>query len=202
LEEGTYDETESTYLSVKYEKEVRLCLGCAVTKDTDWSKKGRTAVPFDYSGKIILSILDYDKHKKTEIEHVQTGLKDGGAWVVNTLVPGSIYSVDSIKELTHIGGVTVTKLEEGFNIKTVGNLKACSPKKIIKIVVSTKRLSMKKLGPAHVQAQTCMDGEHPFKIDYWKADIPHAARYGDDRWVEKNQGGVADELVCLHHGSC
>jgi hypothetical protein len=89
LEEGTYDETESTYLSVKYEKEVRLCLGCAVTKDTDWSKKGRTAVPFDYSGKIILSILDYDKHKKTEIERVQTGLKDGGAWVVNTLVPGS-----------------------------------------------------------------------------------------------------------------
>jgi hypothetical protein len=133
LEEGTYDEMEITYLSVKYEKEVRLCLECAVTKDTDGNKKGRTAVPFDYSGKIILSILDYDKHKKTKIERVRTGLKDSGAWVVNMSVQGSIYPVDLIKELAHIGGITVTKLKEGFNLERVGDLKACLPEKIIKI---------------------------------------------------------------------
>jgi hypothetical protein len=50
LDEGTYDETEVTYLSVKYEKEVRLCLGCAITEDMDWKEKGLTAVPFDNSG--------------------------------------------------------------------------------------------------------------------------------------------------------
>jgi hypothetical protein len=198
LEEGTYDETEITYLSVKYEKEVRLCLGCAVTKDTDGNEKGRTAIPFDYSGKIILSILDYEKRKKTEIERVRTGLKDGGAWVVDPSVPGSIYSVDSIKELAHIGGVTVTKLKEGFNIKTVGDLKACSPEKIIEIVALTKGLSMNKLGPAHAQAQTCIDGEHPSKIDYRKADNPYAARFGDDRWVEKIKAvSQMSSYVCI-----
>jgi hypothetical protein len=82
LEEGTYyDETEITYLSVKYEKEVRLCLGCAVTKDTDGSKKGRSAVPFDYSGKIVLSILEYGRCKKTEIECADWIERLGGPYV-------------------------------------------------------------------------------------------------------------------------
>jgi hypothetical protein len=44
-------------------------------------EKGQTAVLFDYSGKIFLLIPDYEKRKKTEIERVRTGLKDGGAWV-------------------------------------------------------------------------------------------------------------------------
>jgi hypothetical protein len=125
LDEGTYNETEVTYLSVKYEKEVRLCLGCAITEDINGKDQGLTAVPFDYSGNIILSIPDYEKQKRTEIEQVRTGLKDGGAWVVHASVQGSIYSVDPISALDHIGGVTVTNLKEGFSIETVGHLKAC-----------------------------------------------------------------------------
>jgi hypothetical protein len=125
-------------------------------------------------------------------------LKDGGAWVVDPSVPGSIYSVYSIKELAHIGGVMVTKLKEGFNIELVGHLKACSPEKIIKIVALTKGLSMKKLGPAHAQAQTCIDGEHPSKIDYRKANNMYAARYGNDKWKEKIKAvSQMSSYVCI-----
>jgi hypothetical protein len=52
LDDETYDETEATYLSVKYEKEVRLCLGCAIMEDVNGKEKGKTAVPFDYPGNI------------------------------------------------------------------------------------------------------------------------------------------------------
>jgi hypothetical protein len=129
---------------------------------------------------------------------VWTGLKDGGAWVVDLAVQGSIYAVDSIKELAHIGSILVTKLKEGFNIETVGHLKACLPEKIIYIVASTKGLSMKKLGPAHAQAQTCIDGEHPPKIDYRKADNPYGARYGNEKWEEKmKQVSQMSSYVCI-----
>jgi hypothetical protein len=165
-------------LSVKYEKEVRLCLGCAITEDINGEEKGQTAVRFDYSGNIILSIPEYEKRKNTKIEQVRTGLKDGGAWVVDASVQGSLYLVDFILALANIGGVTVTKLKEGFSIETVGHLKACLPEKISGIVAATKGLLIKKLGPAHEQAQTCIDGEHPPKIDYRKAENPYAARYG------------------------
>jgi hypothetical protein len=46
---------------------------------------------------------------------VRTGLKDGGAWVVNASVQGLIYSIDPILAIDHIDGVTVTKLKEGRN---------------------------------------------------------------------------------------
>jgi hypothetical protein len=42
LDEGTYDETEVMYLSVKYEKEVRLCLGCAITEDVNGKEKANS----------------------------------------------------------------------------------------------------------------------------------------------------------------
>jgi hypothetical protein len=168
LDEGTYIETEVMYLSVKYEKEAMLCLECAIMEDMDGKEKGQTAiVPFDYSGNIILSIPDYEKRKKPKIEQVRTGLKDGGAWVVDSSVKGSIYSVDSILALDHIGGVTVTKLKEGFNIESVGHLKACLPERILKMVAAT------------------INGEHPPKIDYRNAANPYASRYADDKWKEK-----------------
>jgi hypothetical protein len=196
LEEGTYDDTEVTYLNVKCKKEVRLCLGCGMMEDVDGKLDGRTAKLFDYSGKIILSIPDYEK--RTEIERVKTGLKEGGAWVVDPSIKGSIYSADSIRALERIGGVAVTKLKEGCDIETVGHFKACSTERILEIVAATKGLSITKLGPAHAQAQKCIDGEHPPKIDHRKADNPCVARCGDDKWEEKiKQVSQMSLCVCI-----
>jgi hypothetical protein len=118
--------------------------------------------------------------------------------VVDASVQGSIYSVDPILALDHIGGVTVTKLKEGFNIATVGHLKACLPEKILEIVAATKGLLIKKLGPVHAQAQTCVEGEHPPKINYRKADNPYLARYGKDVWEEKiKQVSQMSAYVCI-----
>jgi hypothetical protein len=97
----------------------------SMTEDVDGKLDGRTAKPFNHSGKIILSVPDYEKRKKTEIERVKTRLKEGGAWVVDPSVKGSICSADSIRALERIGGVTVTKLKEGHNMETVGHFKAC-----------------------------------------------------------------------------
>jgi hypothetical protein len=118
--------------------------------------------------------------------------------VVDTSVKGSIYSVDSISALKYIGGTTVTKLKEGYNIERVGQLQACSTEKILEIVAATEGLSIKKLSPAHTQALTCIDSEHPAKIDYCEADNPCVARYGDDKWEENiNQVSQMSSYICI-----
>jgi hypothetical protein len=141
-----------------------------------WETRRSNSKTFDYSGKMILSVPDFEKRKKTEIERVKTGLKEGGAWVVDPSVKGSICSADSIRAVERIGGVAVTKLMEGHNTETVGRFKACSTERILEFVAAAKGLSITKLGPAHAQAQKCVDGERPPKIDHRKADNPHAAR--------------------------
>jgi len=65
LENGTYSLEERAELKVKYEAEQRLCLGCAavvspvLVDSVDRELVGKTAEPYCYSGKIILSIKDY-----------------------------------------------------------------------------------------------------------------------------------------------
>jgi hypothetical protein len=54
------------------------------------------------------------------------------------------------------------------------------------------------LGPEHAQAQKCIDGERLPKINYRKADNPHAARHGDDKWEEKiKQVSQMSLCVCI-----
>ena len=54
LENGAYDETQVLTLQVKYEKEIRMCLGVAVVEKTDGIKEGVKLKPFNYSGKTLL----------------------------------------------------------------------------------------------------------------------------------------------------
>jgi hypothetical protein len=71
-------------LNVKYEKEVRLCLGCALVSDTQRGEEGRRAVPFDYSGKVILSLKDWNARVATEIARINRCHKEAqtGSWRV------------------------------------------------------------------------------------------------------------------------
>ena len=54
-------------LWVKYEKEVRLGLGCAATKCRSTDKiEGKRCRAYCYSGKVVLTIKDYDDRLEDE----------------------------------------------------------------------------------------------------------------------------------------
>merc|ERR1711935_148741 len=66
---GKYKDTKLRHLKVKYSNEVRMSFGVAAVKiDGEEGHVGRRCKPFDYSGKVILSITDYEKE---EIQRVQ-----------------------------------------------------------------------------------------------------------------------------------
>ena len=85
---ATYAEPKSL-LKMKYAEEVRLCLGVAqverlvVDEDVTSSSviEGRRAVPFDYSGKVVLSMKDWTKKENEEIRRVKNLLGNALPWV-------------------------------------------------------------------------------------------------------------------------
>ena len=82
------------YLNVKYEKEVRLGLAVAMYIDDDRKEVGVNLPPFDYSGRKILSIKDWDEVVAKQIDHVQslsdaTARRDG--WIQSTRDDGFFY---------------------------------------------------------------------------------------------------------------
>ena len=51
-------------VKVKYNKEVRMSLGCSITHKKDDNEEatiweGKRCMPFDYSGRVILSVTEY-----------------------------------------------------------------------------------------------------------------------------------------------
>jgi hypothetical protein len=67
LEAGKYDDSEVAWVNVKYEKEVRLCLGCGIYEEADGTTVGVCAKPFCYSGKLLVSLKDDRKNVVIEI---------------------------------------------------------------------------------------------------------------------------------------
>jgi hypothetical protein len=64
LEDDNYNDKEVVEVHVKFEKEIHLCLGCAIVFK-DGQEEGKTAAPYDYYGKFILSIRDWETQKDT-----------------------------------------------------------------------------------------------------------------------------------------
>ena len=71
LENGKYSEEEKVILQVKFENEVRLCLGVAVLMDQKGNKKGIRLEAYDYTGKMLLSIKDFQAKIASEIYRVE-----------------------------------------------------------------------------------------------------------------------------------
>ena len=72
--DGTFSEERAKKgngINVKYDKEVRFCLGVAIRTDADGKEGGVRAEAFDYSGKLIVSIDDWTIAKQSEISRVQ-----------------------------------------------------------------------------------------------------------------------------------
>ena len=61
-----------------------MSLGVAQVKLLNGSILGRKAKPFSYTGKVLLSMKDYDIKMKVEMKHVQNLKGKGAPWLVNS----------------------------------------------------------------------------------------------------------------------
>jgi hypothetical protein len=142
-------------LKVKYVNEARLCLGVATIPaiptddnttsnelETTKSKVGVRLKPFVYSGKVILSIKDWNKKVAHEIHRVKN-LERNPFWVVSNRPSHSLYLNDNVKHIKDIGKSTMEKLKLA-DINTVEELMKLDDDGI-KIVSKKSLLSIKKI---------------------------------------------------------
>jgi hypothetical protein len=169
---------------VKYEKEIRLCLGCTLIEEKEENdmEEGRIATPFDYSSKTILSIKDYSHRQRTEIDRVRQLDKGGGLWVIEQGPKDAIYENDPIQTLKWIGDSYKQRLEED-NIATVSNLNKLTTAQIGNLA-SKIRIPLVRLNEAYAQAMHSISGAKPPEMDYRKHQNPYEAKYGV-LWEEK-----------------
>ena len=134
---GKYSEEDTTILNVKYEKECRLGLGVAMVMPlapdgTTLPCEGKRCYPFNYSTKVLISIDDYKKMKRIEINRVKYLSGRMGFWVESKRDDGMLYQNDQVSLMKGVGKKTVEKLES-IGIKTVRDLKKISNPKDVKI---------------------------------------------------------------------
>jgi hypothetical protein len=123
LKDGRYSDEEKSTLKVKYEKEVRLYLGCAVVHNEDGSKVGKRAHPFCYLGRIIITLKDLALKRKQEISRVKAFTSVGARFWVNDQRQNGDFFHDDEPDL-HLKGcakATMRKLGK-HDITTVGHI--------------------------------------------------------------------------------
>ena len=106
---GEYSSKKVSRLNVKYEKECRMGLGCAVVAPLDPDGKdlpvqGRRAELFNYSGKVLISLADFKKMQSIEFARVR---KSGPSkWVTTTSNPDLVYASECVTRLKKVGEKT------------------------------------------------------------------------------------------------
>jgi hypothetical protein len=84
--------------TVKYEKEVRLCIGVAMKVNCVGEEEGIRLDPYDYSTMTILSINDYKDYKTNLINTVKKlSPSVGNGWMTSVRLPDVIYRSDDLK---------------------------------------------------------------------------------------------------------
>jgi hypothetical protein len=167
LENGAYDETKVDTLQVKYEKEVRMCLGVAVVENEDGIKEGVNAKPFNYSGKNIIAISEMKKKVNAEINRIKNLTYGGSNWVIDKRIVGTKYESDPVLFITGLGTTYSQRLGQS-GLKTIGDLKQLSMDTFLKIVHnddSNLRIPHTKLSEFVDQAQSSLPGIVPGTYD-------------------------------------
>ena len=185
LKNGKYSEKEISVLRTKYTEEIRLCLGVAVV--TPLNADGtpgeicpKRLPPFVYSGKLLLTINDYQRKVNEEIVRIK-GLKNpaAGGWLVPA--PGTenkIYFDDPVSKLEGCGKVMEKHLNAG-GITCVGDLLSVAEDDEI------DKVTKKALKALIQNARSCEHETRPEMIDYTKAKNPYLERYGEEEWESK-----------------
>ena len=206
---GTFSKNEITEMNCKYTDEVRLCLGCAVvtlanekgealfTEEGEPIREGRRANPFDYSGKTVVTIKDFGKKMKKQIEHVKS-LKNAGGWVRKNGHHGDIYQSDQVTKLKGLGDQSTKKLAV-LDIKTVAGISAMSEDDILFLSTNGKNpINRELLQQFRDQAQTCHKEDRPAATDYRKAANPYLAKFGEANWKKEiKKASFMTQYVCI-----
>ena len=176
---GKYSEEDTTILNVKYEKECRLGLGVAMVMPlapdgTTLQCEGKRCYPFNYSTKVLISIDDYKKMKRIEINRVKNLSGRMGFWVESNRDAGMLYQNDPVSLMKGVGKKTVEKLES-IGIKTVRDLKKISNPKDVKI---PDGISINKITSLWDQASKAVEVDCPPDIDHRKEDNPYKSKFG------------------------
>jgi hypothetical protein len=176
-------------LRVKYEKEVRLGLGCAATKCRSTDKiEGKRCKAFCYSGKVVLTIKDYNAKKKAELKRVK-GLSGNNYWVVDRRKKGEFYLDDEIVAGIIPGiGEKFSKMLRGEGIGTVQAL-ACLSDEAIRVLTAKrdKHLTRNVLEKFRDSAKLSRNINKPADLilDHRLADNPYLSMYGEEEWEKR-----------------
>ena len=113
--------------SFKYCQQARFSLGCAAVKLSDGRIVGKRTIVFDCTGQRLVSIGEYDRRVREEINRVKTLKIDGrrSKWITEQRVTKHFHDEDNINCLPMVGNNTKThQTMSEHGIRTIGHLKA------------------------------------------------------------------------------
>jgi len=196
LDGGEYSDKPASFLNVKYEKEVRLCVGSAIrlAKEEDDADAvveyngsklvGEVLKPFDYSSKVILSIKDYNQRLEKEIQRVKS-LSNHTAWITSHREIDTLYNDDELERISGVGDTTAAKLGK-IGITTVGELKEKlgEPNGLhsLSLASNVQQFVLSKCQQEIGKHFT--EHNKPGITDHVLADNPYKSKYGDE-WEKK-----------------
>ena len=159
----------------KYTDEVRLCIGVAVItpigpNGESIEREGRRVQPFDYSRSVLLSVSDFEKKIKVEIDRVKM-LRHGesSGWVVRDKSP-ILYMNDSLLKLKKCGKVACERLKN-VGVLTISDLQNISAEQIQKL--GSIKMGAKQVEDLKNQADRADPKNRPDDIDFRKASNPY-----------------------------
>ena len=154
------------WLRMKFTKEIRLALGCAVIKDRDGNERGVRLPPFNYTGRWVNSIGVFEEEIVPKRIRAAKEAKITTRWVEGRRTEeDGIYDEDPV---TMIKGVAKAKARvlHKFGIRTVRGLTKLRATKARKIA-QTKGIGMNSLKKWIEQAEAAHTGayvDHEVKV--------------------------------------
>jgi hypothetical protein len=144
---------------------------------------GKRLVPYVYSGKIIVTISDFNKKVKDECDRVRNLKSEKlGFWIQDGREKGRRYRNDSVVKLTGIAEATQVKLDNN-GIKTLGDLNNLNDLEVSANAKSAG-LVVSKMIKRREYAANCVDEDSPERTDHRKANNPYISKYGEADWKQ------------------
>jgi hypothetical protein len=177
---GTFAQGAVSKMNVKFEKEVRLGLGCAVVAEKDGVPcHGVVAKEYNYTSKLMVGLKKWYRFLGEATEAVKRDRSPNSPWEVDVRDKTKKYEGEKVSVLKNIAGATASKLGK-HGVVLVKDMADLSLDKLNHILQCEQRLPYSKLKAAWDIAQTALPGSPPPKIDYRKHDNPYEARFGDN----------------------
>jgi len=153
--------------------------------------------PFDCSGKIILTIKDFDHKMDQEINRIRklSGGK-GAGWIVSMREEGVLYSNDPLTALSGLGPATFKKLLD-FDIVEVEDFAHQIDMDLDKLAYHKVATRWQLADWRDLCALACENPPLPPDTDYRKASNPYLSRYGAS-WKDKIKSACTmSQYVCV-----